>query len=53
MIDGIEETVGEGDNQYTGTVKYPALAIPVLDSSLEKLDKYNSEYDSLSTSFFF
>ena len=49
MIDGIEETVGEGDNQYTGTVKYPALAIPMLDSSLENLDKYNSEYDSLST----
>ena len=49
MIDGIEETVGEGDNQYTGTVKYPALAIPMLDSSRENLGKYNSEYDSLST----
>ncbi len=49
MIDGIEETVGEGENSYTGIVKYPSLARPMLVSSRERLDKYSSDYDSLIT----
>ncbi len=47
MIDGVNETVGEGENTYTGIVKYPELALPMLRSSLGKLNQYNSEYDTL------
>ena len=47
MIDGLNETVGEGENTYTGIVKYPGLALPMLNSSLGKLNRYNTEYDTL------
>ncbi len=44
LVDGIEETVGEGDTAYTGILKYPEKAIPVLESSSDNLEKYDAEY---------
>ena len=49
LVDGIEETVGEGENTYSGIVKYPAVARPALLSSRDKLEQYESDYDVLNS----
>ena len=49
LVEGIEETVGEGENTYSGIVKYPAVARPALLSSRDKLEQYESDYDVLNS----